>query len=108
MVMCSNNAGTCCVQLEKLDQAHQFATNHLVIWMLFMLNGVKIHSILMEDGYTDTKLFGEFTTKSCLPLATALHAHDKHDKAIATLKAAMAVVTKYLEEKETVEASIKG
>eukprot|EP00957_Ditylum_brightwellii_P130064 9920419-Ditylum_brightwellii.AAC.1 len=62
----------------------------------------------MEDGYTDAKLFGEFTTKSRLLLATALHADDKHDKAISIPKVATAVVTKYLEKKETAEASIKG
>uniref|UniRef100_A0A7S4VCI4 Peptidylprolyl isomerase n=1 Tax=Ditylum brightwellii TaxID=49249 RepID=A0A7S4VCI4_9STRA len=109
MVTCSNNAGTCCVQLEKLDQAHRFATNALVLVdALYAKRGKKIHSILMEDGFTDAKLFGEFTTKSRLLLATALHAHDKHDEAIATLKVATTVVTKYLEEKETAEASIKG
>eukprot|EP00957_Ditylum_brightwellii_P117319 8947737-Ditylum_brightwellii.AAC.1 len=31
MVTCSNNGGTCCVQLENFDQAHQFATNALVL-----------------------------------------------------------------------------
>mmetsp|Transcript_5576 Transcript_5576/g.8191 ORF Transcript_5576/g.8191 Transcript_5576/m.8191 type:complete len:230 (+) Transcript_5576:505-1194(+) len=99
MVMCSNKAGTCCLQLEKNDQAHRFATNALVLLnALYAKRGKKNHSILMEDGYTDAKLFGEFTTKSCLLLATALHVHDKHDEDIATLKVATAIATKYLEK----------
>eukprot|EP00978_Attheya_sp_CCMP212_P049470 scaffold669091_cov59-Attheya_sp.AAC.1 len=61
MVTCNNNAGTCCIQLGKWVEATRFARNALVLLdALYGKRGKKIHTLLVEEGMGDEKLFGEW------------------------------------------------
>ena len=75
MVTCSNNAATCCVQLQKWSDAHRYAQNALVLLdALYSKRGMKIHAILTKHtpGLCDVKLFGEWRVKSYMIIARAL------------------------------------
>ncbi len=66
MVTCSNNAATCCIQLELWEEAFKFAKNALILLnAMFGKRGAKIHTILIKDnGHSDAKMFGEWRVKS--------------------------------------------
>lgn len=96
MITCCNNAGTCCIHLGKWDMAIHYARSALVlIDALYEKRGLKIHSILLKDGLTDAKLFGEFKCKSLLLLAKGLAERGDYASAIDSLKQANDVITKY-------------
>jgi hypothetical protein len=71
MITCSNNAGTCAIQLKLWEEAFKFAKNALILLnALFGKRGAKIHTILNKDnGVCDAKLFGEWRVKSRLIMA---------------------------------------
>jgi hypothetical protein len=71
MVTCSNNAATCCVQLQLWEEAFKFAKNALILLnALYDKRGAKIHGILNKDnGHCDAKMFGEWRVKSHIILA---------------------------------------
>ena len=50
MITCCNNAGTCCVQLAKWDEAIKFSRNALVLLdALHNKRGLQIHTVLNRD-----------------------------------------------------------
>lgn len=71
MVTCSNNAATCCIQLQIWEEAFKFAKNALILLnAMFGKRGAKIHTILNSDnGHCDAKMFGEWRAKSRLIMA---------------------------------------
>lgn len=96
MITCSNNAGTCSVQLHKWDQAIQFAKNALVlIDALYPKRGSRIHMILNRDGHPDSQIFGEWRVKSYLIMARAQFERKDYDTALETLKGANAILNEY-------------
>lgn len=99
MITCSNNAGTCSIQLHKWDQAIKFATNALVlIDALYPKRGGKIHTILKRDGYPDSKIFGEWRVKSYLIMARAQFERKDYDEALKTLQRATIIVNEFNEK----------
>jgi tetratricopeptide (TPR) repeat protein len=73
MITCCNNAATCCIHLAKYGLAIHFSKNALVlIDALYEKRGMKIHSILVKEGLSDAKLFGEYKVKSLLMIAKGL------------------------------------
>lgn len=96
MITCSNNAATCCTHVKQWDEAVQFAKNaSLLIDALEEKKGLKIHSILLQDGLSDIKLFGEWRVKSCLLIARAWYEKGELESALDVLKTAHDVIAKY-------------
>lgn len=97
MVTCSNNSATCCVKLQRWEEANRFAKNALVLLdALYGKRGLKIHMILGRDnGHCDAKLFGEWRVKSHLIKARSMVESNQHDEALQELKAAKDIYTSY-------------
>ena len=117
MITCSNNAGTCCVKLQKYEEAAKFAQNALVlIDALYNKRRKKIHTILNKEGTLDAKLFGEWRAKSYMIMARSRICQGRVKDAVDILKKAKLVVTKYIDEITTkngksnalVKASLKS
>jgi hypothetical protein len=67
MITCSNNAGTCCLQLRNWDRAGKFGQNALVlIDALEEKKDSRIRKIINDDGIGDSQLFGSWKVKVCL------------------------------------------
>ncbi len=98
IVTCSNNAATCCIQLEKYDEASRFAKNALILLnALYNKRGMKIHGILLRDhGLTDSKIFGEWRGKSCLIIAKSEAQKECFDEAFGTLQEAKDFVSAFM------------
>jgi hypothetical protein len=89
LITCSNNAATCCIKLEKWEEATKFAQNALIlIDALHEKRGKKIHTILKKEGTIDAQLFGEWRVKSYLILARASMEKGDEDVSMALLKKA--------------------
>jgi hypothetical protein len=96
MITCSNNAATCCTKLLHWNEAETFARNTLIIIdALEPKKGKRIHVLLNQSGYTDTKLFGEWRVKSCIIIAKALAEKGDYEEAMEILKTAREVIDKY-------------
>jgi hypothetical protein len=97
MVTCSNNSATCCVKLQRWEEANRFAKNALVLLdALYGKRGLKIHMLLgMDNGHCDAKLFGEWRVKSHLIKARSMVENNQHDEALQELKAAKDIYTTY-------------
>jgi hypothetical protein len=65
MVTCSNNSGTCCLQLENWDRAEKFGMNALALIDALeeKKDTSKIKKIMNADGITDSQLFGTWKVK---------------------------------------------
>lgn len=101
MVTCSNNAGTCCIQLKQWEDAIRYSTNaRVLIDAMYEKRGLKIHTILNEDGYVDARLFGEFKVKSLIITASAWNALGEYAKAIDMLKQAHEIIFEYTTTQE--------
>jgi len=106
IVTCSNNAATCCIQLQKYEEAQRFAKNALILLnALFDKQGMKIHAVLLKDHkLTDARLFGEWRGKSGLIIAKTLAKKEMYDEAIECVRHAkeyiMAYITPNGDEKE--------
>ena len=99
MVTCSNNAATCCIKLQKYDEASKFAKNALILLdALYGKRGKKIHTILKSEGSIDAKLFGEWRIKSYLIVARSCIETNEIVDAMAVLKKARGVATSYIDE----------
>jgi hypothetical protein len=99
MVTCSNNAGMCCTQLKRWDDAEKFAKNALaLIEALEEKKGLRIHKILNRDGFDDIKLFGEWLVRSNVILARALLEKGENVYAMDIAKLAGQVIAKYTTE----------
>jgi len=98
MVTCSNNAATCCVQLQMWEEAFKFAKNALILLnAMFGKRGAKIHTILNRDnGHCDAKIFGEWRVKSRLIMARSLFEKDGHDLALEELRMARKHIAYYI------------
>lgn len=97
IVTCSNNAATCCIQLEKFEEASRFAKNALILLnALYDKRGMKIHAILLKDNkLSDSKLFGEWRGKSCLIIARSQAQKDFFDESLDNLRNAKDFVSAY-------------
>eukprot|EP00584_Thalassiosira_punctigera_P021247 CAMPEP_0172554884 /NCGR_PEP_ID=MMETSP1067-20121228/56866_1 /TAXON_ID=265564 ORGANISM="Thalassiosira punctigera, Strain Tpunct2005C2" /NCGR_SAMPLE_ID=MMETSP1067 /ASSEMBLY_ACC=CAM_ASM_000444 /LENGTH=488 /DNA_ID=CAMNT_0013343343 /DNA_START=110 /DNA_END=1576 /DNA_ORIENTATION=+ len=99
MVTCSNNAATCCIKLEKWDEASKFAKNALVLLdALYGKRGKKIHTLLNKEGTIDAKLFGEWRAKSYLVVARSCMEGQRVNDAMGVLKKARGVAIEYIDE----------
>ena len=96
MITCSNNAALCARQLGDWEQVHKFAKNAWVlIQALEEKKGKKIHQVLLQEHYTDAKLFGEFGTKSLLLQAKAWMEQGDPHQALTLLQQAKTLATNY-------------
>jgi tetratricopeptide (TPR) repeat protein len=109
MITCSNNAATCCTKLERWDDAEKFARNALVIIdALEPKRGMRIHKLLIQTGYTDSKLFGEWRVKSFIIIARALAEKGYSEQAIEILKQAREVIDKYTAQEFVKQPALKS
>jgi len=98
MITCSNNAATCCIKLAKWEEASKFATNALILLdALYGKRGMKIHTILKNEGTIDAKLFGEWRIKSYLVVARSCMEQGEVEDAIKILKKARGVGMPYID-----------
>lgn len=98
MVTCSNNAATCCIKLEKWDEASKFAKNALILLdALYGKKRMKIHTILNKEGTIDARLFGEWRVKSYLVVSRSCMAQGEDEDTIAVLKKAKAIAMEYID-----------
>ncbi|KAL7429576.1 hypothetical protein ACHAXH_001751 [Discostella pseudostelligera] len=89
LITCSNNAATCCVKLDKWEEATKFAQNALIlIDALHEKRGKKIHTILNKEGTIDAQLFGEWRVKSYLIMARSFMKKGDDSVAMGILKKA--------------------
>jgi tetratricopeptide (TPR) repeat protein len=96
MITCCNNAGTCCVQLAKWDEAIKFSRNALVLLdALYNKRGLQIHTVLNRDGIHDAQLFGEWRVKSHILTARALTEKQCYPEAMDALKLAHDTIVEY-------------
>ena len=99
MITCSNNAATCCIKLQKWEEASKFAKNALILLdALYGKRGMKIHTILNQDGIIDGKLFGEWRVKSYLVVARACMEQGELGDAIVILKKARTMGMQFIQE----------
>lgn len=111
MVTCSNNAGMCARHLGHWDESFKFGKNaEVLLDAVEKKKGLKIHSILVKDGYHDVKLFGEFKVKSLMLQARALAEKKDFDETIGILKKAREIIAKHAtaENAEKYAASVKN
>ena len=110
MITCCNNAATCCKELQEWDACINYSENALVLLnALYDKRGRKVHSIFLNDGFTDVKIFGEWRIKSYLLIARAYF--EKHDteQTLKALSSATEVANLYLDdEKCTVTIKLQG
>lgn len=93
MVTCANNAGTCSLKLSDYAQAVESATRALdLLHAMEQKRGHRIHGELNKNGYSDTKLFGEWTTKSKLIIANGLLQQGNVEQALTVLGTALETV----------------
>lgn len=96
MITCCNNAGTCCVQLAKWDEAIKFSRNALVLLdALHNKRGLQIHTVLNRDGIHDAQLFGEWRVKSYILTGRALAEKQIYPEAMDALKLAHDTIVEY-------------
>lgn len=99
MITCSNNAATCCIKLQKWEEASKFAKNALILLdALYGKRGMKIHTILNQEGILDGKLFGEWRVKSYLVVARACMEQGEVGDAIVILKKARTMGMQFIQE----------
>ncbi|KAL7453429.1 hypothetical protein ACHAWC_008637 [Mediolabrus comicus] len=99
MITCSNNAATCCIKLQKWEEASKFAKNALILLdALYGKRGMKIHTILNQEGIIDGKLFGEWRVKSYLVVARACMEQGEVGDAIVILKKARTMGMQFIQE----------
>ena len=99
MITCSNNAATCCIKLQKWEEASKFAKNALILLdALYGKRGMKIHTILNQEGIIDGKLFGEWRVKSYLVIARACMEQGEVGDAIVILKKARTMGMQFIKE----------
>ncbi|GAX17407.1 hypothetical protein FisN_5Hh052 [Fistulifera solaris] len=109
MITCSNNAATCCTQLQKWDDSIKFAKSALsLIEALEEKKGKKIHTFLNQEGFSDIKIFGEWKVKSYLITARSLS--EKGDSAVAmdVLKKAQDVILSFTANVPEGDPSVKS
>jgi hypothetical protein len=79
--------------------AANFAKNALVmIDALYSKRGLNIHSILVREGLSDAKLFGEYKVKALLMIAKGLAERGEYASAIDSLKQANEAIASYVGE----------
>jgi len=96
MITCCNNAGTCCIQLSKWDEAVKFSRNALVLLdALYAKRGMKLHTILNQEGIHDAQLFGEWRVKSYILTGRAWVEKHEYQQALEALKTAQDMIVQY-------------
>ena len=111
MVTCSNNAGMCARHIGHWDESFKFGKNaEVLLDAVEKKKGLKIHSILVKDGYHDVKLFGEWKVKSLMLQARAFAEKKDFDETIEILKMAHEIIAKHatVENAEKFAASVKN
>ena len=110
MVTCTNNAGMCARHLGKWDESYNFGKNaDVLLDAMEKKKGMKIHSILTKDGYSDVQTFGIWKVKALMLQARALAEKHEFDKTIEISKKAHEVIATYTTEAHAKkhEASVK-
>jgi len=110
MVTCSNNAATCCSQLQQWDEAHQHAQHATALIDALerkTKEGVsKIHQELVSAGHSDIKVFGEWKVKSLLVAARALiEKGDELNEALGAIKTARETIANYTQQRSEFTAT---
>lgn len=96
MVTCTNNAGMCARHLGKWEESYDFGRNAQVLLdAMKKKKGMKIHTILVKDGYPDVKTFGEWKVKSLMLQARALTEKQELENTVEILKEARTVISAY-------------
>lgn len=110
MVTCTNNAGMCARHLGHWEESSNFGKNSEVLLdAVERKKGLKIHTILVNDGYHDVKVFGEWKIKSLILQARALAEKHEFDKSIDLLKKSHDIIASYSTDEyaEKYPASVK-
>lgn len=108
MITCSNNAATCCLKLERWNDAYQHATASLLLLeALEPKKGGKIHQELLAQGHSDVQVFGEWKVKSFLVSARALAEKGQVEKAMEIVRQARKVIASYTTTKNNNNTSDK-
>lgn len=96
MITCSNNAATCSLKLDRLEEASKHAQQALgLLDALEKKKGLKIHGELLSQGHSDIRLFGEWKVKSLLIIARSLAENDEIEAAMDTAKTARDIITSF-------------
>ena len=110
MFTCTNNAGMCARHLGKWEESSNFGKNaEVLLDAMEQKKGMKIHSILVQDGYSDVQTFGVWKVKALMLQARALAEKQEFDKTIEILKKAHEIITTHATEANAKEhgASVK-
>jgi tetratricopeptide (TPR) repeat protein len=108
MITCSNNAATCCTQLEKWDEATKHAQQAVALLdALETKKGSRIHQELYRQGNLDIRLFGEWKVKSLLILARSLTEKDEVEAAMDAIKKARDIIATYTADASPTDVSQK-
>jgi tetratricopeptide (TPR) repeat protein len=108
MITCSNNAATCCTQLQKWDDSIKFAKSALsLIEALEEKKGKKIHTFLNQEGFSDMKIFGEWKVKSYLITGRSLSEKGESAEAMDVLKKAQDVILSFTSNIPEGDPSVK-
>ena len=110
MVTCTNNAGMCARHLGKWEESYNFGRNaEVLLDAMEKKQGMKIHTILVKDGYPDIQTFGVWKVKALMLQARALAEKQEFDKTMEILKKAHETIATHATEANAKEhaASVK-
>jgi tetratricopeptide (TPR) repeat protein len=94
MITCCNNAATCCLHLDKWEDAFQHSQQAFALLdALENRKGSLIQEELHRQGILDIRLFGEWKVKSLLIAARVLTEKDEVESAIETIQKARKLIS---------------
>lgn len=95
-ITCSNNAATCCSQLQHYEEASKFAAQALkLLENVAQQRSKRVHKLLNDAGYTDAKLLGDWKVKALLVVAKNLVLTLQMEEASKVLATARQVIAQY-------------
>jgi tetratricopeptide (TPR) repeat protein len=93
MITCCNNAATCCMHLNRLEDALKHSQQAVALLdALENKKGSRIQQELHRQGILDVRLFGEWKVKSLLITARVLTEKDEVNSAMETIQKARKVI----------------
>ncbi|KAG7347139.1 hypothetical protein IV203_006208 [Nitzschia inconspicua] len=100
MVTCSNNSGTCCLQLKDWEHAAKYGMNALALLDALekKKDSSKILKIMNKDGISDSQLFGAWKVKSLLLIGKSQLEKYEPSDAIETMKKGLDAISTYKKE----------
>ena len=106
MITCCNNAATCCMKLNKWDDALKHAQQAVALLdALENKKGSLIQQELHRQGVLDVRLFGEWKVKSLLITAGAFTEKDEVESALDAIKKAREVIAIHTSGSDPTEVS---